>query len=161
MAAKVEHSKNEDEANLEFVLPEKVKKYEDFINNNLKGDLRKVHDHRDKLYSTIAQYLQLKDTIERIRIFDGGKMRTQVDLGCDFFCQAEVKDTKMILVAVGLHGFFVELTLDEAVKFIDKKVEHLTKQVEGLTKDSAMIKARIKVALQGLSELQMFNFADK
>jgi prefoldin subunit 5 len=51
--------------------------------------------------------------------------------------------------------------LDEAVKFIDKKVEHLTKQVEGLTKDSAMIKARIKVALQGLSELQMFNFADK
>jgi prefoldin subunit 5 len=66
----------------------------------------------------------------------------------------------MILVAVG-YGFFVEFTLDEAVKFIDKKVEHLTKQAEDLTKNSAKIKAHIKVALQGLSELQMLNFTDK
>ena len=160
MAAKSEHLKNEDELNFEFNVPEKVRKYEDFINNSLKGDLRKVHEQRDKLYSTIADYLQLKSTIERIKIFDGGKMRTQVDLGCNFYCQAEVKDTKMILVAVG-YGFFVEFTLDEAMKFIDKKVEQLTKQAEGLTKDSAKIKAHIKVALQGLSELQMLNFADK
>ena len=161
MAAKNANSENEsDESNFEFKLPEKVKKYEDFINNNLKEDLRKVHEQRDKLHSTIAEYLQLKNTIDRIQFFDGGKMRTQVDLGCNFYCQAEVKDTKMILVAVG-YGFFVEFTLDEAVKFIDKKVEHLTKQAEDLTKNSAKIKAHIKVALQGLSELQMLNFADK
>ncbi len=157
-----ESSKTEDESNFEFNLSEKVKKYEDFINNNLKEDLRKVHEQRDKLYSMIADYLQLKSTIEKTKIFEGGKMRTQVDLGCNFYCQAEVKDTRMILVAVG-YGFFVEFTLDEAAKFIDKKVEHLTKQAEGLTKDSSKIKAHIKVALQGLSELQMLNLdvADK
>ena len=159
MAAKSANLKTEDDENLEFNLPEKVKKYENFINNTLKEDLRKVHEQRDKLYSSIADYLQLKNTIERLKIFNGGKMRTQVDLGCNFYCQAEVKETKMILVAVGC-GFFVEFTLDEAVKFIDKKVEHLTKQAEALTRDSANIKAHIKIALQGLSELQMFNVMD-
>lgn len=160
MAAKNAYSKTEDETDFEFNLPEKVKKYEDFINNNLKEDLQQVHEQRDKLYSVIADYLQLKNTIDRIKIFNGGKMKTQVDLGCNFYCQAEVMDTRMILVAVG-YGFFVEFTLDEAMAFIDKKVEHLTRQAEALTKDSAKIKAHIKVALQGLSELQMLHFADK
>ena len=87
-------------------------------------------------------------------------MKTQMDLGCNFYCQAEVQDTKMVLVAVGF-GFFVEFTLDEAVKFVDEKVGHLTRQAERLTKDSANIKAHIKVTLQGLGELQMLNFVDK
>jgi hypothetical protein len=39
--------------------------------------------------------------------------RLQVDLGCNFFCQAEVADPTMICVGIG-YGFFVELTLDEA-----------------------------------------------
>ena len=159
MAANSANLENEDEENFGFNLPEKVRKYEDFINNELKEDLRKVHDQRDKLYSSIADYLQLKNTIERLKIFNGGKMRTQVDLGCNFYCQAEVKETKMILVAVGC-GFFVEFTLDEAVKFVDKKVQHLTKQAETFTRDSARIKAHIKIALQGLSELQMLNVMD-
>ena len=150
----------DEESNFELNIPEKVKKYEEFINNNLMEDLRKVHEQRDKLYSTIADYLQLKNTIERMKFFEGGKMKTQVDLGCNFYCQAEVRDTRMILVAVG-YGFFVEFTLDEAMKFVDKKVEHLTKQAERLTQDSAKIKANIKVALQGLSELQMLSFADE
>lgn len=143
----------------EFNIPGKVRKYEEFINNNLMQDLSKVHTQREKLYSVLADYMQLKETIVKIKDFNGGKMKTQVDLGCNFYCQAEVKDTRMILVAVG-YGFFVEFTLDEALEFIDNKIAHLTKQVEGLTKDSSKIKANIKLALQGLKELQMLNVKD-
>ena len=159
MTTKQEQSE-EGTASSEFNIPEKVKEYEKFVNENLKKDLEKVHANRDKLYSTIADYLQLRNTIERIKDFSGGKMKTQVDIGCNFYCQAEVIDTRMILVAVG-YGFFVEFTLNEALDFISKKVDQLTKQVEGLTKDSSKIKANIKLALQGLSELQMLNQVDK
>ncbi|XP_046845363.1 protein UXT homolog [Xenia sp. Carnegie-2017] len=160
MAAKTEDLKCDGDLDFEFNVSDKVRKYEEFINDCLKADLRKVHELRDKLYSNIADYLQLKTTIEKIKFFDGGKMKTQVDLGCNFYCQAEVKDTKLILVAVG-YGFYVEFTLNEAENFIDQKVEYLTKQAEMLSKDSSKIKAHIKVALQGLSELQMLNFAGR
>ena len=50
----------------------------------------------------------------------GEPLKTKVDLGCNFYCQARVPDPTKIFVSVGL-GFFVELTLDEALEFISKK----------------------------------------
>ena len=45
--------------------------------------------------------------------------------------QARVPDPTKVCVAVGL-GFFVELTLDEALTFISKKDADLNKQVRNL-----------------------------
>ena len=45
----------------------------------------------------------------------GEPLKTKVDLGCNFYCQARVPDPSMVMVAVGL-GFFLELTLEEALK---------------------------------------------
>lgn len=162
MAAKEANiSKEKETERSKFNIPDKVKKYEDFINNNLMQDLSKVHTQREKLYSIIADYMQLKDTIVKIKTdFNGGKMKTQVDIGCNFYCQAEVKDTRMILVAVG-YGFYVEFTLEEALDFIHDKISHLTKQVEKLTKDSSKIKANVKLAMEGLKEIQMLTVKAK
>lgn len=130
--------------------------------------------------------------------------RLQVDLGCNFFCQAEVADPTMICVGIG-YGFFVELTLDEATvsatrprhpssphehpspsimlhpssvvwapcgatdatrasygaaitrrsqAFIEKRVPLLETRATDKTATAAAIKARIKVVLEGLRELQ-------
>ena len=49
----------------------------------------------------------------------------QVDLGCNFFVDTVVPDTSRIYVALG-YGFFLELTLAEALKFIDRKSNLLT-----------------------------------
>uniref|UniRef100_A0A3Q3LMC0 Ubiquitously-expressed, prefoldin-like chaperone n=1 Tax=Labrus bergylta TaxID=56723 RepID=A0A3Q3LMC0_9LABR len=81
------------------------------------------------------------------------QLKTEVDLGCNFYVQAEVEDSSRIFVAVG-YGFFVEMTHDEALKFIDKKTSQLTAFTEQLTKDSAKIKANIRMVLEGLRELQ-------
>ena len=53
-----------------------------------------------------------------------GTLKTQVDLGNNFFCQAKVPDTSLVCVAIGF-GFFVEMTLDEAAAFIKKKTQQL------------------------------------
>ncbi|XP_008575606.1 PREDICTED: protein UXT isoform X3 [Galeopterus variegatus] len=62
-------------------------------------------------------------------------------------------DTSRIYVALG-YGFFLELTLAEALKFIDRKSSLLTKLSDSLTKDSMNIKAHIHMLLEGLRELQ-------
>ncbi|XP_008336408.1 protein UXT-like, partial [Cynoglossus semilaevis] len=78
---------------------------------------------------------------------DSQRLKTDVDLGCNFFVKAEVEDSSRILVAVG-YGFFVEMTHNEALRFIEKKTTQLTSFTEVLTKDSAKIKANIRMVLQ-------------
>lgn len=56
-------------------------------------------------------------------------------------------DASMIYVKVGF-GFFLEMTHDEALAFIEKKVAMINSKIEVLTKDAAKIKAHIKLVLQ-------------
>lgn len=142
---------NPDSANAN--VDQKVLQYEHFINEVLKRDLQRVLEHRDSVYEKIAQYLQLKNTIQTLQDSGSQQLKTEVDLGCNFYVQAEIEDASRICVAVG-YGFFVEMTHDEALRFIDKKTSQLTAFTEQLTKDSAKIKANIRMVLEGLRELQ-------
>lgn len=137
-----------------------ILQYESFINDILKEDLKKILTQRDGIYSKIAEYLQLKRVIEQMQENESTTSKVMNDLGCNFYCQAEITDTSKVLIAVGF-GFFVEFTLEEGLKFITKKVDILTKQAEKLTKDSASIKARIKLILTGLRDLQLLEFNGK
>ncbi|KAL4646291.1 protein UXT [Arapaima gigas] len=134
-------------------IDEKVLQYETFVNEVLKRDLQRVLEERDSVYEKIAQYLQLKNTIESLQEAGNKELKTEVDLGCNFYVQAHISDSTTIFVAIG-YGFFVELTLPEALKFIEKKTNQLTGYTETLTKDSAKIKANIRMVLEGLRELQ-------
>lgn len=140
-------------ANANVTVDQKVLQYENFINEVLKRDLQKVLEQRDSVYEKISQYLQLKNTIQSLQEAGSQQLKTDVDLGCNFFVQAEVEDSSRIFVAVG-YGFFVEMNHDEALRFIDKKTSQLTAFTEQLTKDSAKIKANIRMVLEGLRELQ-------
>uniref|UniRef100_A0A1A8GEZ8 Protein UXT n=1 Tax=Nothobranchius korthausae TaxID=1143690 RepID=A0A1A8GEZ8_9TELE len=131
----------------------KVLQYETFINEVLKRDLQKVLEQRDQVYEKISQYLQLKNTIQSLQEAESQQLKTDVDLGCSFYVQAQVDDSSRIFVAVGF-GFFVEMTHDEALQFITKKTSQLTVFTEQLTKDAAKIKANIRMVLEGLRELQ-------
>ncbi|KAM3872284.1 protein UXT [Diretmus argenteus] len=134
-------------------MDQKVLRYETFISDVLKKDLERVLEQRDGVYEKISQYLQLKNTIESLQESGSKQLKTDVDLGCNFYVQAHVEDSARIFVAVG-YGFFVEMSHAEALRFIDKKTSQLTAFTELLTKDSAKIKANIRMVLEGLRELQ-------
>ncbi|XP_059150489.1 protein UXT-like [Physella acuta] len=134
---------------------EKILEYETFLNDRLKEDLRKLLEQRDKIYEEISEYCQLKSTIEKIQeeITPEVVLKTKVDLGCNFYVQANVSNPSMICVAIG-YGFFLEMTFPEAVMFIDKKTESLQSRVSELTQEACRVKGHIKLVLEGLRELQ-------
>ncbi|XP_021501427.1 protein UXT [Meriones unguiculatus] len=131
----------------------KVLRYEAFISDVLQRDLKKMLDHRDKVYEQLSIYLQLRNVTERLQETNHPELYMQVDLGCNFFVDTVVPDTSRIYVALG-YGFFLELTLAEALKFIDRKSSLLTELSNSLTKDSVNIKAHIQMMQEGLRELQ-------
>ncbi|XP_076313485.1 uxt prefoldin-like subunit [Tachypleus tridentatus] len=133
----------------------KVLKYEHFLNDVLREDLRKFLLERDKICTRIAEYEGLKTVISRIEETSekGKSLKTEIDFGCNFYVKAVVPNTSHIFIHVGF-GFFVEFTMEEAKCFIDKKVEQLNQQLEKLTKDTCKIKAHIKMVYEGLRELQ-------
>lgn len=143
-------------ANVKASIDQKVLQYENFINEVLRRDLQKVLEQRDSVYEKISQYLQLKNTLQSLQEAGSENLKTEVDLGCNFYVQAKVEDSSKVFVAVG-YGFFVEMTHSEALKFIEKKTAQLTQFTEQLTKDSAKIKAHIRLVLEGLRELQGFS----
>ncbi|XP_054878171.1 protein UXT-like isoform X2 [Poeciliopsis prolifica] len=131
-------------------LDQKVLQYEAFISDVLRRDLRAVLEQRDRLYEKMSHYLQLKNAIQtlevaaqilhqdRVRVSDitvtsrcvlqeagPQRLKADVDLGCSFFVQARVDNPSRILVLVGF-GFFVEMSHQEALRFIDKKTNQLT-----------------------------------
>lgn len=61
----------------------------------------------------------------------------------------------MIFVKVGF-GFFVEFTLEEALKFINKKTACLMDQADEMTKSAAKIKAHIKLVLEVNLHVRIF-----
>ena len=135
---------------------EKVVKYEHFLNERLKPDLKAVLDERDGIYSETAEFLALRNTILAIRAAElepNEPLKTKVDLGCNFYCRANVDDPSKIFVEIGL-GFYLEFTLEEAEKFLDKKISTLEAKSKELTEQSLKIKANIRLVLEGLRELQ-------
>ncbi|XP_074056116.1 protein UXT isoform X2 [Macrotis lagotis] len=68
----------------------KVLQYEAFISDVLQRDLRQVLAQRDEVYAQLAAYLQLKSVLEHLQEAGNQKLRTEVDLGCNFYVSAEV-----------------------------------------------------------------------
>uniref|UniRef100_A0A8C5MLL5 Ubiquitously expressed prefoldin like chaperone n=1 Tax=Leptobrachium leishanense TaxID=445787 RepID=A0A8C5MLL5_9ANUR len=102
----------------------------------------KVLENRDAVFEKISQYLQLKNVIERLQA-PSETLETQVDLGCNFYVNAEVPDSSRIFVALGF-GFFAELTLQEALKFIEKKNRMLTETHPDPAQDAQPIASSLR-----------------
>ena len=144
---------NEHDVDSSQEVPQKVLKYEEFVNEVLKNDLKHVLEERDGVYDEISEYSKLQTAIERIQSMDKRPIKSKIDVGCNFYMQAEVKDTEFIFVDVGM-GLHVQLTFEEALEFLKKKIVQLTVKSEHLTDKSLDIKARIKLILEALAELQ-------
>ncbi|KAI1307371.1 hypothetical protein EDD11_004485 [Mortierella claussenii] len=137
-------------------IQQKIARYETFVNEGLRKDLKDALDARDAIYDQISEYLKLSKDIEVIKDNGLKEMKTQVDLGSNFYVQAKIPDTKHIFVNVGF-GFHAELTLDEALTFIARKEKHLQKQAEKYTEKAAQIRAHIKIILEAMAEIMKLN----
>lgn len=139
----------------DYTIPDKVLRYEEFINDCLKEDLKKVHEELNGVTSELAEYIQLKNIIQTFidtDIINEG-LKSKVDIGLNFYMQAHVQDMSKIYINIGC-GHFVEFSLSEALLFIEKRLNLLNKTCEILKKRSSETKAHIKLVLHGIQELQ-------
>ncbi len=80
---------------------EKVLKYEKFLNERLQPDLRSVLEQREALVAEAAEFAALKQAVGVITspeagIKKGQPLKSQVDLGCNFYAQAVVDDPSKV-----------------------------------------------------------------
>ncbi|KAF6209034.1 hypothetical protein GE061_014777 [Apolygus lucorum] len=139
----------------EINIPQKVLKYETFLNDVLKEQLKKIHHKLDYLTTEVAEYNQVKqfiDTMKKANLQDDG-LKTQVDIGCSFFIESKIEDPCRININVGC-GIWVDLSLEEAIFVINKRMRYLESQMAIYEDQSSTTKAHIKMVLLGLAELQ-------
>ncbi|XP_055525847.1 protein UXT [Wyeomyia smithii] len=118
---------------------------ESFINDCLREDLKVYEQQLNRLNSEIMEYVQLKNMIENLPN-EEDTLKTQVNIGGNFFMKAKATCLDRILVDVGLRCY-VEFSLEEALKFVDMKVNILSKHADAIRDKSVEIKANIKLAL--------------
>lgn len=138
--------------------PDKVTRYEEFLNEILRKDLKDTLERREELYCTISEYMELQTVLEKLdnaKAFDSSssKLRTKVELGCNFYVQGSITDLDKIIVDVGC-GIWLPMNRIETLKFVSHKLKLLNAQAAAFTQQELQIKAKINIVLQGIRELQ-------
>ncbi|KAK1132527.1 hypothetical protein K0M31_013910 [Melipona bicolor] len=136
----------------------KILEFETFVNDVLKEDLAQLEQKLNVKNADIAEFLELKATITTFKNngLDKNGFKTQVDIGQNFFIEAQVSDASTILLDIGL-GHYLELSIDDAVAVINVRVKLLEQQIKHFRKEIARTNAHIKLILLGIRELQGFD----
>jgi len=112
-------------------IQQKVDEYATFLRNVLRPDFDLLSNDVDATKQEIAEYEDLVDRLEKMQkkqsTMDDKEER--VDLGHQkVFCRATIDDPGHVYVHVG-KGFHVELTIPEALEYIEKRVRLLSGDV--------------------------------
>lgn len=125
------------------------------INDNLRSSLKELEDALNKTNEDIIEYMQLEKTLEFTKEHKPNGFKTKVDVGSNCFMTAKVDHVEPILINIGL-DVYLELQLDEALKFIKMKVKALTREGDVIREESLKIRTQIKILLMYLAEREGF-----
>ncbi|XP_030561317.1 protein UXT [Drosophila novamexicana] len=129
----------------------RITQIEEFINDVLKEDLKQLEHHLNLFNEEIMEYVQLKNTLQTFGDHMPAGYKTQVNIGSNIFMQARVKQMDKILVNVGKE-VYLEMSMDEAIRFSDVRTKILTKQADVVREESVKKRSQIKMALIAISE---------
>ena len=148
----------------------KIAEYGNFISQTLEPQLRNAVMEREKTEAEINDYIQLQNGLRRLLLEQqqqqlGSSSREEihqstkqlnglVDIAhSTIYCNVSIPNPNIIYVDVGF-GFHIEMTISEAISFIDKRVHFLEKTVLKHRLDVAKRVAKdVEDALELLEEL--------
>ncbi|CAD6995626.1 unnamed protein product [Ceratitis capitata] len=129
-----------------------TKNLEIFVNDFLKEDLKQLDHYINAYNGEIMEYVQLKNTLQALSENSDDSFKTQMNIGGNVFMEAKVDNpSDSVLIDVG-KGYFLQFTLEEALKFLDFKVKILTKESNVLRVESVKKRSDIKLALLCIAE---------
>eukprot|EP00978_Attheya_sp_CCMP212_P004439 scaffold9688_cov60-Attheya_sp.AAC.10 len=140
-------------------LRDKITEYADFLEKRLYPELKLAVERREETEFEISEYEQLRLSLTELMDVQRPQepLESVVDLGQGAaYCRAivPVDQTKTIFVDIGI-GFHAELSLSEAIEFIDKRVEFLTKtRLQQRLDKAKSVADDVKSAMAILDEIQ-------
>jgi prefoldin alpha subunit len=133
-----------------------TKEINEVINENLRKELENLQDLQNKANEDIVEYMQLQKTLEFLKQHKSDGFKTKVDVGANMFMKAKVQKIEPIIINVGLN-VYLELELDEALKFLSMKIKVLEKEAEVIRDRSLKVRCQIKILLMYLAEQPQTN----
>lgn len=125
------------------------------INDNLRKNLENLEGALNKINEELIEYMQLEKTLEFMKEHKPDGFKTKVDVGSNMFMLAKVDHIDQILINVGLN-VFLELEMEEALKFLKMKTKILSKEADVIRDESLKIRSQIKILLMYLAEAKGF-----
>lgn len=132
---------------------QQIKKYESFLDDVLRKELQERQEKRDAAAAKVLEVQKLVKHLTLIKEKRYEELDMMVNLGCEFYARAHVPDCSRICVET-CFGFFLEMTLDEALDFLPKKEAYLEGEVLQHNEAVAESKSRITFFLNALAGLQ-------
>ncbi|GAA5908099.1 hypothetical protein JCM8208_003688 [Rhodotorula glutinis] len=121
-------------------------------------DLRQLQLRRDQTRALVDHHRDLAARLSQVhgeRNDGNTRMDVAVPLGMGFEAEGVVPDTSRVIVAAGLDDLFLDLELDQALSFVDKRtqiLEHklraLDEHVARLEKEHEMVVKTLRTAFQ-------------
>lgn len=152
-------------------LQDKITEYATFLSQTLQPQLQRAVEAKESTRKDISEYVQLRNTLQHLQnthttdssSHDNNNnnnndqykpIEALVDVAHEtVYCRTVIANPRTLYVDVGL-GFMVELTVPEALSFIDKRVAYLEKEVLKHREDAAEgIAKDVEDALDLLEEL--------
>lgn len=121
---------------------------------------------RDAAYASLAEAEQMSSALDVLDVVastppDGAtdehghpppRLRTRVNVGEEFYADAEVTRLEPVVVDVGL-GVLVEMTREEAREVVERRREAMEKEAEKQNQRIARVQAHLKRVVKHLEEL--------
>ena len=139
-------------------LKQKVTEYGAFITKTLQPQLQQAVEAREEVERDISEYHALQASLvqiqDELKGEDGNQpIETYTDLAHGaVYCRARLSNPRTVFIDVGLR-FHVEMKLDEAQAFIDKRVELLKGVLKHKVEVAQRIAKDVEDALDLLQEL--------
>ncbi|KYN98719.1 putative prefoldin [Plasmodium gaboni] len=130
-----------------------ILKSEGFIDDVLHEKLRERQKKRDEI---LQDLFDMEILIENLKLFlnmkDKNEVETLTCLGCDSYVYADIINKNKIFIQLG-YEFYLEMTLEEAIKFLKKKINLYEEKLSYWNKQISQVKAHIQILMRAISNL--------
>ncbi|GAA5839358.1 hypothetical protein JCM9279_005916 [Rhodotorula babjevae] len=116
-------------------------------------DLRQLQHRRDHLRALVADHRDLAARLSQVHAAQNEghtRMDVAVPLGMGFEAEGVVPDTSKVIVAAGLDDLFLDLDLEQALTFVDKRTGILDKKLKALDEHVARLEKEHEMVVKTL-----------
>ncbi|KAK5639934.1 hypothetical protein RI129_010745 [Pyrocoelia pectoralis] len=131
---------------------EKIKSYENFIEDKLKNDLKEIEVSLNKKSDNLKLWQELKNSIVHLKEAKTDELNVTFELGLGVFVGARIEEMEKVIVNIGC-DCYLEMYYDEAIKYADIRMKYLSKEIEFFRQQAVHVKAHIKLVLLAINEL--------